>query len=275
MLTPSPDAGHLFDLATQVSPGDSRWSGHTSPDYWAFVGPFGGATAATMLRALIDHPECSGDPLSLTVNFCAPIAEGAFDLDVRLIRANRSSQHWSVELTQDGTEVATFATAVFAARRPSWSHQSAAFPLATPFEQTRPYPKTAASWVRQYDMRFVEGAPQLGGAPHASPASAFSKVWIGDRMPRKIDALSLMAMSDAFFGRVFHVRNELVPFGTVSLTTYFHADAADLMAEDITHVLAVADAKIFHKNYADQTGELWSPGGSLLATTHQIAYFKV
>ena len=65
-------AGHRFDDATRVSAGDSRWTGHTSRDYWAFVGPFGGVTAATMLRALIDHPERSGDPLSLTVNFCAP-----------------------------------------------------------------------------------------------------------------------------------------------------------------------------------------------------------
>ena len=52
-----------------------------------------------------------------------------------------------------------------------------------------------------------------------------------------------------------------MPFGTVSLTTYFHADAADLAAEDITRVLAVADAKIFHKSYGDQNGELWSPNG--------------
>jgi Thioesterase-like superfamily len=92
--------------------------------------------------------------------------------------------------------------------------------------------------------------------------------------PRKIDALSLMSMSDAFFGRVFHARGELMPFGTVSLTTYFHADAEDLAAEDITRVLAVADARIFHKSYGDQIGELWSPHGRLLATTHQIAYFK-
>jgi acyl-CoA thioesterase len=86
--------------------------------------------------------------------------------------------------------------------------------------------------------------------------------------------LSLMSMSDAFFGRVFHARRELVPFGTVSLTTYFHADAEDLAAEDINRVLAVADARIFHKSYGDQAGELWSPQGRLLATTHQIAYFK-
>ena len=265
---------HLFDEATRVSAGDSGWIGRTSDDYWAFVGPFGGATAATILRALMDHPERVGDPLSLTVNFCAPIAQGAFDLDVRLIKANRSTQHWSVEMTQDGAEVATFATAVFAERRPSWSHQQVGFPPATPFEQTLPYAKVAAPWVRQYDFRFVEGEPNFGGKPQAAPTSAFSKLWIGDRIPRKIDALSLMSMSDAFFGRVFHARRELMPFGTVSLTTYFHADAQDLAAEDTSRVLAVADAKIFHKSYGDQAGELWSPGGRLLATTHQIAYFK-
>ena len=51
-------------------------------------------------------------------------------------------------------------------------------------------------------------------------------------------------------------------------------DRVELAAEDITHVLAVADAKIFHKSYGDQNGELWSPSGRLLATTTQIAYFK-
>jgi acyl-CoA thioesterase len=265
---------HLFDEATRVTAGDSRWQGQTSDDYWAFVGPFGGATAATILRALIDHPERAGDPLSLTVNYCAPIAQGPFDLDVRLVKANRSSQHWCVELTQGGGEVATLAIAVFAERRPSWSHQPAAFPQSPPFEQIQPYPRIKASWANQYDFRFVEGYPDFGGAKAEAPASAFSKLWIADRAPRKIDALSLMSMSDAFFGRVFHARRELVPFGTVSLTTYFHTDAEALEAEDISRVLAVADARIFHKSYGDQSAELWSPNGRLLATTTQIAYFK-
>jgi len=108
---------HVFDDATRVVAGESRWQGRTSPDYWAFVGPFGGFTAATILRALIEHPERAGDPLALTVNYCAPIAEGAFDLEVRLLRANRSSQHWCVELSQSGGNVAALATAVFAERR--------------------------------------------------------------------------------------------------------------------------------------------------------------
>ncbi|MHC2756456.1 acyl-CoA thioesterase [Bradyrhizobium liaoningense] len=65
-----------------------------------------------------------------------------------------------------------------------------------------------------------------------------------------------------------------MPFGTVSLTTYFHTDSAELAAEGITRVLATADSKIMHKSYADQNAELWSPNGRLLATTTQIAYFK-
>ncbi|MCP4619859.1 MAG: thioesterase family protein [Bradyrhizobium sp.] len=268
MLTKTP---HLFDDATRVTAGDSRWQGHTSDDYWAFVGPFGGCTAATILRALMDHPQRSGDPTAMTVNYCAPIERGPFDLDVRLVKANRSSQHWCVETTQGNGEVSTLATAVFAERRPSWSHPQAKYPGAKPFEETLPFPPVAAAWVKQYDFRFVEGEPKRGGA---GAPDTFSKLWIGDRVPRRIDALSLLAMSDAFFARIFHARRELVPFGTVSLTTYFHADTADLAAEGATRVLGVADAKIFHKSYGDQNGELWSLGGRLLATTTQIAYFK-
>ena len=272
MLTKTP---HLFDDATKVTAGDSCWQGRTSPDYWAFVGPFGGCTAATMLRALIEHPQRTGDPLSLTVNFCAPVAEGPFDLDVRLVKANRSSQHWCVEMKQGNGDVATLATAVFAERRPSWSHQQMAFPEAVPFEQARRFPNTKMTWTHQYDFRFLEGEPSFYGSPAASPLAAFSKQWIGDHVPRRIDMPSLMSMSDAFFGRIFHARRELVPFGTVSLTTYFHTDGEELAAEDITRVLATADSKIMHKSYADQNAELWSPNGRLLATSTQIAYFKV
>jgi hypothetical protein len=164
---------------------------------------------------------------------------------------------------------------VFAERRPSWWHQAATSPAAAPFEAIRPYPEAAASWVKQYDFRFIEGYPEIHpGAKGQPPGSAFSKLWIGDRLPRKIDMLSLMAMSDAFFARIFHVRHELVPVGTVSLTTYFHTNADDLANEDITRVLAVTDAKVFHRSYGDQSSELWSPSGRLLATTMQIAYFK-
>lgn len=268
---------HVFDQATRVTAGDSQWRGHASPDYWAFIGPFGGITAATMLRAIVEHSQREGDPLSLTVNYCAPIAEGPYDLDVRLIKANRSTQHWSVELTQNGGETAAFATAVFAVRRPSWSHRVASPPEAPPFDQVRRLPLSTFDlpWIRRYDFRFVEGPLELHAGTPGELASPFSKLWVGDAVPRPLDALSLASMSDAFFARLFHMRHELVPYGTVSLTTYFHVDAEDLIAENASHVLAVVDGNVFHKSYTDQTAALWSPSGKPLTTTQQIAYFKV
>ena len=86
---------------------------------------------------------------------------------MRLVKANRSSQHWCVEMTQGGGDVATLATAVFAERRPSWSHQQATFPDAMPFEQARSFPRTPMTWTHQYDFRFVEGEPSFYGSPAA------------------------------------------------------------------------------------------------------------
>ncbi len=59
------------------------------------------------------------------------------------------------------------------------------------------------TWTHQYDFRFVEGEPSFYGSPASPPLDAYSKQWIGDHVPRKLDMLSLMSMSDAFFGRVF------------------------------------------------------------------------
>lgn len=272
----SGDSAHPFDRATQTTLIDGRLRGTASEDYWAFVGPFGGATGATLLRAMQDHPDRAGDPLTVTVNFCAPLTKGEFEVQVRLMRATRSTQHWMAELTQGDNGVVAFATAVFATRRESWSHQQTTMPEAPAPGTIAPLVSAGiANWAQQYQFRFVEGTPDYNGETRReNPASAFSKMWLSDATPRTVDFPSLLSMSDTFFARIFHVLGVIVPIGTVSLTTAFHADAADLAAEDTTTVLGVADANIFHKSFSDQTGQLWSPDGRLLATTTQTCYFK-
>ena len=267
---------HPFDLATAVTRNaDGTWRASTSEQYWAFVGPFGGFTAATMLRTILEHPDRAGDPLSLTTNLCAPVARGPFQLGTRLVRATRSTQHWSVELSQPDVGVAAIATAVLAVRRESWGHQPAMFPKVPAFEATPVYRfnEPPPSWVSQYEFRFVSGAPGFD-TKAITPQSAATLVWMGDHRPRRLDALSLAALSDTFFGRIFQMLGRVVPFGTVSMATYFHADSADLVEENATAVLGAADGRSFSKNYGDQVGELWSPSGRLLATTTQLAYYK-
>ena len=80
------------------------------------------------------HPKRIGTPLALTVNYCAPLAKGEFQIEVRELRTNRSTQHWSMELVQGEAGTTAFATAVFAERRQSFAHQSARAPEAPPPE---------------------------------------------------------------------------------------------------------------------------------------------
>lgn len=60
----------------------------------------------------------------------------------------------------------------------------------------------------------------------------------------------------------------------MSITTYFHADAAALTAQADRPVLAVAHGRRFTQGFFDQTAELWSDDGHLLASSHQVVYYK-
>ena len=101
-----------------------------------------------------------------------------------------------------------------------------------------------------------------------------SRLWVRDEPPRPLDFVSLAAICDSFFPRIFIRRRKLTPIGTVSLTSFFHADAAMLAEQADRHVLGSARALNFRNGYFDQSGEIWSDGGQLLASTHQIVYFR-
>ncbi|MBW0292023.1 acyl-CoA thioesterase [Rhodococcus sp. MH15] len=264
---------HPFDAAVGLTPLTAGLStGETNPAYNNMVGPFGGVTAATLLESVLKHPERLGDPLSLTVNFAGPITEGAFEISARPVRTNRSTQHWSIELSQDGT-VATTATAVFGTRRETWSSTEITMPEVPSAEDVTllPFPEFIA-WAQNYEMRFVEGAiPDLESGEHPDSTTT---LWVRDQPARALDFTSLTALCDVFFPRVFLRRGKMAPAGTVSMTIYFHADAQTLNEQADNSVLGTARTQRFGNGYFDQSAEIWGSDGALLATTHQLVYFK-
>jgi len=266
---------HPLDEATLLTPaGERRATGRTSPHYWNMAGPFGGVTAATLLRAVLDDPARIGEPLALTVNFCAPIAEGAFEISWREVRAGKTTQHWAVELVQN-EKVAASASIVCARRRETWTHRPGVAPVVPPADTVAPLDMgERGGWLKRYLFRFVEGAPRFDDAPPEQPRDPRSVIWLSDEPGRPLDFLSLAALSDAFFVRIIQVRGTRQPMGTVTLTTYFHASGEVLAANGAAPILGVADAKIFHDNFADQDISLWTADGTLLATGIQVAWFR-
>ncbi len=77
-----------------------------------------------------------------------------------------------------------------------------------------------------------------------------------------------------FYPRAFLRRGHALPAGTVTLTIYYHADATEIEAQSDQPILATARSNRFGKNYFDQTAHLWGSGDTLLATAHQLVYFK-
>ncbi|WP_343633247.1 thioesterase family protein [Roseateles sp.] len=266
---------HDLDQAILLAPaGGDRFAGATTPAYANMVGPFGGTTSAAMLNAVLLHPARIGEPIALTVNFASALADGAFEIDARPARTNRSTQHWVLELTQNG-EVAATGSAVFAQRRDTWSAHEAERPAdVPPAEELRRMPTAGSpAWVSRYDMRFLPGyAP--GPFNGEEQSHSVSRFWVRDEPPRPMDFPSLAAICDCFFPRIFIRRRRPAPIGTVTLSTYFHADTTLLAQQSDRHVLARAKALNFRNGYFDQTAEVWSDDGQMLASTHQMVYFK-
>ena len=152
---------HPLDEATRLEPiAEGRYGGATHPAYANIVGPFGGATAATLINAVMLDPRRLGDPIALTVNFCARIADGAFEIAAKLQRGGRTTQHWSMELTQGG-EVSATASAVCGARKPcgpiipSKAPRSAAGNAGGNVSAGRP------AWTKSYSVRFAEAVSTI------------------------------------------------------------------------------------------------------------------
>ncbi|MFL6714151.1 MAG: acyl-CoA thioesterase [Sulfurifustis sp.] len=262
---------HPFDEAVRLEAlPDGRWRGRTLESYWNMVSPFGGVTAAIALNGILLQSDRQGDPIALTVNYAAPMQQGDFEVGVRLTRANRSTQHWAVEIRQGANaEVMVNAIAVLAVRRDTWGFTEAVRPPAVSAAESRRFrPLTAMRWPAMYDVRYARGEVRTD-----SPDS-LSYSWIQDAEPRAVDFLSLTAYCDTFAPRLFFRRSTFVPIGTVSLNIYFHVSADELARHGSEPIFGVAQGQVAHRGYFDQQAQLWGRQDRLLATTQQIVWYK-
>ncbi len=265
---------HPFDLAVTLQPQNNAYRAELTPAYHNMVGPFGGITAAIVLNSVLQHPEALGTPVAFTVNYLGPMDQSAaIELKPELVRANRSNQHWRIDLIQED-QILCNATLILAKGHQAWENQEVQAPNVTPFEQLpRVVEESFPPWIKQYDIRVASGSP-FPDTPHNPDKPSETLVWMCDKPARKLDFCSLTALCDAFFPRLYVRLKKRSPIGTVSLTIHFHVDDKQLQLLDSPLVLGHARASAFQRGYFDQTAEVYSQSGKLLATTSQIVYYK-
>lgn len=275
---------HPFDAAITLEPmapvaedGSLAYRGHTSPAYANMVGPFGGITAAQALQAVLQHPQLLGQPVAFTGNFAAALQDGEFEIHARPARTNRSTQHWTLAITQpagkSGNAPVFTATILTAVRRQTWGAVDMAVPEAPEPQQAEAVLREQVTeWFKRYEMRWVRGGfpKQWDG----TEADSNTTLWTRDKLGRALDLPALLALCDVFYPRIWLRRARMVPAGTVSMTVYFHVDAAALAEQGGGYVLADARGQAYTEGFFDQAATLWSQQRRLLATSHQVVYYK-
>lgn len=262
------------------APGDVDTRFATTIDMrWAQgKGAFGGLMSAGLLRAMTQVVVPAGSKLAartLHVTYCAPAREGPLLADVVIERRGALITTATARATQEG-KVVTLATATFVAptTRPSpraqWSDVTA--PDMPRPEALEPLPLEIAllpAFTQFFEYRFC-----MGGTPFSGDDAARMGGWVRVRDPygtddnARADAPLIAALIDAYPPAVMPRLDEVRPTASVNLTVDFLAPPS--LARADAQFLLTSSARVGDGGTTDETQELWSEDGVLLAACRQL-----
>ena len=258
----------IFDAATALGVvGEGVFVGTIVEDFWVQAGPNGGYLAAMALRgasAMVDVRERAAR--SLHARFLAAPKAGAFELRAEVVRVGRSMTTVGVRMLQDGRDF-LHASACFSGGFSSIAFQDCAMPEALPLEASHSVPKRIPLNHRYDLLRAI-------GGDEREDERARSGGWIRCAEPRPIDVLALAALWDAWppavFARAFDERfRGAVP--TVEVSVYFRRRVPLPTTQAGDYVLLCVESTMANEGIVEESGEIWSRDGLLLAQSRQLA----
>jgi len=255
-----------FDVDTSVTAlGDDRY-GTTLLDSWNIVaGPNGGYLAALIARAMtnsIDDPDRG--LRSITVHYLARPEFDDVEIAVDIIRAGRSLSTVQATMTQ-GDRLICSSIAAFSVpweTKESWSLPISAHADDEPLVGDGPRPPVHQNW----SGRPIVDAPFFSG--QGSPRVA---QWIRAVKPRPLDAIELVAISDAIPPAGFPKMTEGAAMPTVDLTVHIRASLPLVDPPEDARVYAECNTHHVADGFADDDCHIWSSDGRLLAQSRQLA----
>jgi acyl-CoA thioesterase len=256
-----------LDADTALEPvGDNRWRGEMSERWWIVQGPYGGYVSALLTRAMV---AAIGDPArlprSLTVHFLDAPAAGPVEVAATVERTGRSATSVSLRMEQEGRPMALALGSAGVWRDDQAGWDDVRMPEVPGPDDCPPVPDEMPSFVRNFDVRWVEG----GWFGHASER-ARNVTWVRPRPAMALDHVALTALADTMVPAAFSRLGRLAVVPTLDLTIHFRAP---LPAEG-AWALAVFTSNLSAGGTWEEDGELWSQGGVLLAQSRQLAMIR-
>jgi acyl-CoA thioesterase len=263
-----------FAAATAVAPaGDGQRGAYEavcSTAWSAPRGPNGGYLAAIVLRAMqAEAGDPPRHPRSLTCHYLRPPTDGPVRIEVVVEREGRSVTALSARLLQRGRPCVVALAALsrdFAAAE-DWAQPA---PAAPPPEELDPWPlhPGAPPITHRLSLR-----PVFGGRPFAGADEALTGGWLRVAEPVPPDAPLLAFYADAWLPAPFPRLTTPVAAPTIDLTVHFRVGGDGIAAalDPRAPVLARFTSSTSAGGFFEEDGALWSPDGTLLAQSRQLA----
>jgi acyl-CoA thioesterase len=269
--SPAQAPPHHFDADTALEPdGAGRWRGW-APDHW-FVGrgPNGGFLAALVARAA---EAAAGRPLrSLSLHFVAAPAVGPLDVSVTLEREGRSYSAAAVRIEQDGRAMTLALATLGELPQHGAAWDAGSMPSPMPLEATERVALEQAgipAFMRNYDLRWA-----IGTQPGAATDVPETGGWIRTTEPRTLDAPLVAAMTDAWAPAAFVALGRFVAAPTLDLTIHVRRPLPPPAMAPEDYVLGRFSSRLSVAGVWEEDGELWTPGGELIAQSRQLALVR-
>ncbi|MAI26090.1 MAG: acyl-CoA thioesterase [Myxococcota bacterium] len=258
-----------FSHDTHVEPlGPGLFRARIDTGWWVMRGPNGGYVAALLQRAAEEHvADPARLPRSLTIHYLSPPTEGEAEISVTTERSGRTLSSLSIRMTQ-GDQVRALAVACLAEPRKGLEINHITMPKA-PDPDSLSVGESFIPIHQRYDQRYIEG---FHTDPDSDPVSVAA--WIRLAETQELDYPLLAAYSDALRPSVFSLdaeREEIGPVPTVDLTIHYRTDPAQIDLDPEAFVLAVCRSRLAKDGYVEEDGEIWSPCGTLLLQSRQLA----
>jgi acyl-CoA thioesterase len=258
----------LFERSVSVARiGAGRYAAEVDPAWSGPVAPNGGVLAASMVRAAEVELGPGAPPVrTVAAHYLEAPAAGALQLGVEVLRRGKRVCATDVRMFQAERLVAQ-ATIVSSAPRAQEVGLAGVPPAAPAPAQVVALDgdrlPLAPPVFRQLELR-----PVFGGLPFTAGEEAEGGGWMAIRDDGALlDPARLCALCDLWWPAVFPLLSRPVAVPTIQLTVHLRA-----LAEPVAPpVLARFRTRTIAEGHLEETGELWSTDGVLLAESSQLA----
>lgn len=257
----------LFTEDTQtIAKGDGNYNASISNNWSIANIPNGGYSMAVLANAMRDFSDFNA-PVLMSANYCGRLQPGPLDINIERLSQSRQFDRLQINAEQDGIIALRAWGTLMQAYQNDPSHEQDA-PKLPPLDECTVH--TAAPGMNIHDRFELRFDPDTAGWMQQQLASRSEiQGWITMAEQQAWTPELMMLVCDAFPPSIFNSRGMFGWVPTIELNVQI------LKLPTSKWLKCVFRSRYINGNLLVEDGEIWDANDDLIATSRQLAQFKL